>query len=216
MLFCYQKSTHGGECPDQQWRSIQEWLVEARRFQLVWFSLICFFGSCTFSSGLHFQILKFSFNLLATVCFVTILHRCCKSTTVPQTANPAQPNSLCQSCLSQSQCWVRPAPTEFRLQANKILIHHFYSVGFLMAELTEIIYSVRSGTPGVVQVGHGVSLWQSHFNLSCREAEPLNYLRLLIQQIFTLKGPILGPWCLVDDSLFNSLNQGNYIKEYSV
>lgn len=32
-----------------------------------------------------------------------------------------------------------------------------------MAELTELIYSVSSGTPGVVQVGQGIFLWQSQF-----------------------------------------------------
>lgn len=61
-----------------------------------------------------------------------------------------------------------------------------------------------------------VTLWQSRFNLSCHGAEPLNYFRLLIQQIFYTESAHFGPWCLMCDSLFNNLNQGNDIKEYSV
>lgn len=68
-----------------------------------------------------------------------------------------------------------------------------------MAELTELIYSASSGTPGVVSVGQGISLWQSQSNLSCHGAEPLNYLRLLVQQIFTVKVPttVPGVWRVI-------------------
>lgn len=68
-----------------------------------------------------------------------------------------------------------------------------------MAELTKLIYPASSGTPGVVQVGQDVSLCQSQFNWPGHGAEPLNYLRLLVQQILALKVPILVPgvWCVI-------------------
>jgi len=83
--------------------------------------------------------------------------------------------------------------TQFREQANKTLIHRFYSTGFLRAGLAELIYSASSGKRGLVQVGQVVCLWQSQFSLSGHGAAPLNYLRLLTWNILALKMPVSVP-----------------------